>query len=104
MYYVYMLSCKDNTIYTGITTDVKKRVDTHEKGIGAKYTRGRGPFVILGIWEVGTKSEASKVEYFIKKLPKLKKIKIYKDVGFLEKIISIEKEIIVKRQDTKGGN
>ena len=43
IWYLYILRCKDGTLYTGITTDVEKRLEAHRSGKGAKYTRGRGP-------------------------------------------------------------
>jgi len=43
MYYIYILMCGDNSLYTGITNDVEKNVKAHNSGEGAKYTRGRGP-------------------------------------------------------------
>jgi len=42
---VYILQCKDDTLYTGYTNDLRKRIAMHEQGKGAKYTRGRGPFI-----------------------------------------------------------
>ena len=44
---VYVLECSDGTLYTGITKDLTRRLDAHQKGHGAKYTRGRGPFKIF---------------------------------------------------------
>ncbi len=44
---MYILECADRTLYTGITKDLKRRLQTHENGKGAKYTRGRGPFSVL---------------------------------------------------------
>ena len=46
-WYVYILLCRDGTLYTGITNDIKKRMLAHEKGKGAKYTKGRGPFKLV---------------------------------------------------------
>lgn len=75
MYYVYILRCEDNTLYTGITTDVKRRFLEHseDKVKGAKYTKAHKPKEIAAAWEVGTKSDASKLEYRIKKLEKAEK-------------------------------
>jgi putative endonuclease len=92
-----MINCKDNTIYTGITIDVNERMKTHAKGEGAKYTRGRGPFKLLGVWKVKTKSEALKVEYFIKSFPKNKKMKFISDDIHLKSLILKEKEIEINR-------
>lgn len=75
-YYVYIVKCRDNTLYTGITTDLEKRLAKHNQGTGAKYTRGRTP-VELVYYEKGyTKSEALKREISIKKLTRIKKEKL----------------------------
>lgn len=76
MWYVYILECADGTLYTGITTDVNKRLDTHNKGKGAKYTRGRRPVVLLASFPVETKSIALKEEYRIKQLTREEKLKL----------------------------
>jgi len=68
-----MLRCSDNSIYTGYTTDLKKRLDTHNKGKGAKYTRTRLPVDLLYFEEFSTKSSALKREYAIKQLSKKQK-------------------------------
>src|SRR5690625_7153860 len=54
---VYMLRCSDDTLYTGYTTDLARRVQMHEEGKGAKYTRGRGPFRVVYIEKYDTKEE-----------------------------------------------
>lgn len=75
MYYVYILRCEDNTLYTGITTDVARRFAEHSEGKikGAKYTRGRKPRQIEAVWQTDNKIDAAKVEYRIKKLRKAQK-------------------------------
>lgn len=73
-WFVYIVKCSDNTYYTGISTDVNKRIITHNKGKGAKYTKCRLPVILLYSKEFENKSEASKEEYRIKQLTKLKKI------------------------------
>ena len=47
MFYVYIIRCKDNTLYTGFTVNLEKRIETHNKGMGAKYTRGRRPVKLV---------------------------------------------------------
>lgn len=67
-YYVYMLECADGTLYTGIATDIERRVEEHngsEKG--AKYTRARRPVRLVYSESFGDRSSASKREYEIKK-------------------------------------
>jgi putative endonuclease len=75
LWYVYILKCADGTLYTGITTDVNRRLNEHNSGKGAKYTRTRLPVMIAAVSEAGSRSEASKEEYRIKQLTKLEKIK-----------------------------
>lgn len=68
-----MLHCADGTYYTGITTDVDRRLHQHNQGIGAKYTRGRGPVRIVYTEKGLTKSEALKREHEIKQLSREEK-------------------------------
>ena len=72
-WYLYILRCGDNTLYTGITTDVEKRFEAHQSGKGAKYTRGRGPLELAYREECGTHSDALKREAQIKKLSREQK-------------------------------
>lgn len=72
-HYVYMLKCKDHTLYTGYTTDVERRLKMHEQGKGAKYTRGRGPFELVYVEECADKSLALRREAAIKKLTSAQK-------------------------------
>ena len=76
MWYLYMLRCGDGTLYTGITTDVDKRLEAHRAGKGAKYTRGRGPLELVYREECGTHSEALKRELEMKRLSREEKQKI----------------------------
>ena len=67
-YFVYMVRCADDTLYTGITTNLERRVDEHNSSKkGAKYTRARRPVILVYSETYKTRSEASKREYFIKK-------------------------------------
>tara|TARA_B100002019_G_C21112784_1_gene519302 strand:+ start:342 stop:587 length:246 start_codon:yes stop_codon:yes gene_type:complete len=70
---VYMLLCDDNTIYTGITNDLKKRFENHISGKGAKYLRGRKPLEIVYTENFQNRSMATKREIEIKKLNRRKK-------------------------------
>ena len=75
MYYVYMLLCSDDSLYTGITTDLRQRMRKHTgklKG-GAKYTALRPPKSIAAVWTAPDKSTAAKAECAIKRLPSLRK-------------------------------
>jgi putative endonuclease len=70
---IYLLECGDGSFYTGITNDLDKRLNTHNAGLGAKYTRGRLPLKLLEFKLVENHSTALKLEAHIKKLPKSKK-------------------------------
>ena len=72
-WYVYILECRDGTLYTGITDHLAKRIAAHRAGKGAKYTRGRGPLVLRYVETCGNKSEALQREYAIKQLSREKK-------------------------------
>ena len=66
--YVYMLRCRDGSLYTGWTNNVRHRLAMHQQGKGAKYTRGRGPVVLVYTEELPDKIAALKREAALKKL------------------------------------
>jgi putative endonuclease len=71
---VYIIHCSDDTLYTGITTDLQRRFDQHKAGRGAKYFRGRRPDDVV-YWEYGhTRSSASQREHEIKALKRTEKL------------------------------
>ena len=73
MNYTYILKCSDDTYYTGWTNDLHRRVQNHNAGKGAKYTKTRLPVELVYYEEFATKQEAMKREYAIKQLKKCKK-------------------------------
>ena len=81
MWYVYIIKCSDNTLYTGITTDINKRLIAHNKGKGAKYTRSRIPVRLVALFEAENRSKASQEEYRIKQLTRTKKIELIRSLG-----------------------
>ena len=72
-WYLYILRCGDGSLYTGITTDVEKRLEAHQSGKGAKYTRGRGPLTVAYRELCGSHSEALKREMAVKRLTRIQK-------------------------------
>lgn len=74
IWYLYILRCRDGSLYTGITTDVEKRLEAHRCGKGAKYTRGRGPLELVYRERCGDHSQALKRELEIKALPREAKL------------------------------
>jgi putative endonuclease len=75
---VYILECADDTLYTGITNDMPRRLAAHESGKGAKYTRGRGPYKILHIETLASRGEALRREAEIKAMPRADKLELAK--------------------------
>lgn len=77
-WFVYMVSCVDGSLYTGITTDLKRRLNDHQSQGKkcAKYLRGKDPLTLVFAQLVGSKSDATRIELKIKKLSKLKKEEI----------------------------
>ncbi len=72
-HFVYMVSCADDTLYTGYTTDVARRVEEHNAGTGAKYTAGRGPVELVYVERCADMSEALRREAAIKSLDRPEK-------------------------------
>ena len=114
MYYVYMLRCDDNSIYTGFTTDVKRRFDEHikkNKPYG-KYTRTHLPIKVEAVWSCNDKSKAYSLEYHIKKLTKAQKERL---IGCSDELVglfkskldcscynSVDAEVIFKECEDNG--
>lgn len=78
MYYVYIIECKDGTLYTGITTDVQRRFKEHSLGKGGAYTRSKKVKRVLYTEKFKTRSGALKREYEIKIWPRNKKLTLIK--------------------------
>lgn len=78
MNYVYILKCSDETLYTGWTNNLDKRLEAHNSGKGAKYTRVRLPVKLVYYEEYEDKIEAMKREYEIKQLSRKEKVKLIK--------------------------
>ncbi|MFB6094763.1 MAG: GIY-YIG nuclease family protein [Halanaeroarchaeum sp.] len=79
MHHVYVLSCADDTLYTGYTTDVERRVAEHDAGEGAKYTRGRTPVELVHVESYETRSAALSREHEIKALSRPEKERLIED-------------------------
>ncbi len=75
-WFIYILECSDSTFYTGITTNISRRLSEHQSGAGAKYTKGRAPLKLVYSEECDNRSHASKREIEIKKFSKEKKLAI----------------------------
>lgn len=78
MNYTYILQCKDGSLYTGWTNNLKKRIEDHNAGKGARYTKARRPVRVVYYEIFKTKEEAMKREYTIKKLSRNEKLELIK--------------------------
>ena len=80
MYSVYILRCSDNSLYTGIAKNVKRRVEEHNSStLGAKYTKARRPVHLVFSKQHTSRSEALKEEYRIKQLAREQKLELIKN-------------------------
>ncbi len=96
---VYLVRCSDKSLYCGITNNLGKRLDAHNLGKGAKYTRSRTPVELMGTSSAMTRSNALKLEYCIKKTPPNKKLfelknrKIHPEMEKTQIMHEIQKEL-----------
>jgi putative endonuclease len=72
-WFLYLIECADGSLYTGIATDVDARFAKHVSGEGARYTRSHKPVTVRASFELSGRAEASRAEYWVKKLPTPKK-------------------------------
>jgi putative endonuclease len=77
-WYLYLIHCGDGSIYTGVSTDVPRRLAEHQSGRGARYLRGRGPLLLVKKIRIGAKSDAFKLECRVKRMRRDKKVKLIK--------------------------
>ncbi|MBS5954164.1 GIY-YIG nuclease family protein [Paraclostridium bifermentans] len=83
MYYTYIITCKDETYYIGYTSDIKRRINEHKIGKNSKYTRARGFKNLEIYWSSNSRSDAMKLECFLKKLTRLNKTKLINNPSLL---------------------
>jgi len=85
-HYVYLLECSDGTLYCGYTNDLKKRIEAHNSGKGARYTRGRLPVKLVYRQKLSSKGAALKRELRIKRLPRKQKLSLVRPKKNPEKL------------------
>lgn len=85
-WFIYLVRTRSNALYCGITTDVDRRFKQHQTGKGAKFLRGKGPLTLVWSDQVATKSLALKYEIKVKKLPKIKKEQLIKNMWSLDSL------------------
>lgn len=81
MNYTYILKCNDDSLYTGWTNDLEKRIQVHNEGKGAKYTKSRRPVTLVYYEKFQSKEEAMKREYAIKHMTRTQKEKLVEEAG-----------------------
>jgi putative endonuclease len=88
-WFLYMIRCRDGSLYTGISSDVERRFAEHQNGkaAGSKYLKGRAPLILVFQQKVGSKSLALKIEHGIKKLSKAEKDSLIEKPGYFEDIL-----------------
>ena len=87
-WYVYIVKCRDGSLYTGIATDVERRLADHLANRGSKYLRGRAPLKLVFKKQIGEKGQALKVERKVKRLPRHKKKALVKTGKGIQKLIN----------------
>tara|TARA_Y100000588_G_C13825172_1_gene741127 strand:- start:405 stop:653 length:249 start_codon:yes stop_codon:yes gene_type:complete len=75
-WFVYILRCSDDSLYTGITNNLERRITQHNNGTGAKYTRNRAPVQLIYQEDCDDRASASQREYAIKQLSRIQKIEL----------------------------
>ena len=90
-WYLYLIRCRDDTIYTGISTNVERRFAQHQSEgyAGSRYLKGRGPLTLVFKEKLGSRSLASKVEHRVKRMPKARKEKLIKVSGSVIQIVNL---------------
>ena len=86
-WYLYLVSCGDGSLYTGVTTDVDRRFKAHQEAQGAKYLKGRGPLALVYREKIGDKRLAFRAEHAVKRWPRDRKERLVRaGSGCLERI------------------
>ena len=90
MYYIFMLRCRDGSLYTGIAADIEKRLRQHASGGAAcaKYTRAHPPEALAALWQAEDHAAAARLEALIKQLPREKKLALVRREADLESIFN----------------
>ncbi|RQX82300.1 GIY-YIG nuclease family protein [Burkholderia anthina] len=88
-WFLYLIECADDSVYTGITTDVAARFDEHASGKGARYTRSRKPRAVLASFPLPDRSSASRAEYWVKRLTPAKKRELAAGLRTLESVVPV---------------
>ena len=106
-WFLYLLECSDGSIYTGIATDVQARFEKHASGTGARYTRSRKPVRVLASFELTGRSDASRAEYWVKRLSPGDKRALAAGLRTLESVMpvmEVEVDVATSSTDTAASH
>lgn len=93
-YYIYIIFCENNTLYTGVTTDYKRRFIEHtSKKVGAKFTKAFKPEKIVALWKTDGRSSAQKLEARIRKLKKDDKLSLIENNRLFKKYFDLDSKL-----------
>lgn len=99
-WFVYIAQCADQTLYVGIARDVAARIAAHDAGRGARYTRGRGPLVVLAKRRCTTKGDALRLEMAVKRLGREQKLAV---AASRRKMAALAKAVAEARDESVQG-
>lgn len=85
-FYTYVLECSNGSLYTGWTNDLDQRIESHNAGTGAKYTRANRPVKLMASWTFDSKIDAMKLEWKIKHLNRAAKLKLVSDPTLIAEV------------------
>lgn len=102
IYFIYIIQCRGGRLYTGITTDIKRRFAEHSGGVkGAKFTRANPPEKLLAVWSCEGRSAAAKLECAVKKLDRPQKLALISDNDFFTKKFGTGYAVKYKRENVQ---
>jgi putative endonuclease len=87
LWFLYLIECSDGSLYTGIATDVEARFAKHLSGEGARYTRSHPPLAVRASFQLGGRAEASRAEYWVKRLPTARKWELVAGTLALDQVV-----------------
>jgi putative endonuclease len=87
LWFLYLIECSDGSLYTGIATDVEARFAKHLSGDGARYTRSHPPLAVRASFQLHGRAEASRAEYWVKRLPTARKWELVAGTLALDQVV-----------------
>ena len=101
MYFVYIIRCRDGSLYTGITTDPVRRFREHSGEVpnGAKFTHSHPPAALEALWSCADRSSASKLEHAIKKLRRPQKLRLVEEEPAFAELLGSEYAALCERAE-----